>query len=93
MEALLLLGGFVGIVTLAPGINVMKTWPTCSLRGLGTTPLGQRRTQNASICKYEDKLGSFCKKTVYNLKLYHGFLLLNAIARIARSLRITARDS
>src|SRR6266849_683895 len=93
IKALLLVGDLVGIVILAPGTNVMKTGPICSLLGLGTIPLGGRRAQNASICKYEDKLGSFCKNIEYNLKLYHGFLLLNAIARIARSLRITARDS
>src|SRR5260370_26708512 len=44
-------------------------------------------------CKYQDQLGSFGKNTIYNLKLYHGFLLLNARARMARSRRITARDS
>jgi hypothetical protein len=34
MKALLLVGDLVGIVTLAPGVNVMKTWPICGLLGL-----------------------------------------------------------
>jgi hypothetical protein len=67
--------------------------------GMYWRPYGENRLLRYDELKTQASVNTgtnwvrFAKTSAYNFKLYYAVLPLNAIARIARSLRVTARDS